>query len=340
MIQHQSRIQQGTQQGNQQGIQKGSNGSLPVGSPENPQFDLGRHAMLVRLRIHMWTASVTDEAVTKEVATLKQARKGAGSYRKRLIAGKELKKVRQVISSSRKFHRDTTMPWEESNGERLLSVEGYEAYQRGMDGFVEQLAEARKEFLDAYPRLVEEARSRLGQMFRREEFPSAGDLLSSIWIEWNAQEIPQGKNLTAEIGEKELERLQNTINQRTQERISTGIRSLYSRVENTLSTMREKLTEDAEGTPKVFRDTVLQHCRDAVAVANRLNFTGDTKLDEISERVEKALEGVTPNELRPTHKAFDPEKRERVKEELSDIMSGFFGSGLPEPVTQGGEEQR
>ena len=295
-------------------------------APELTGFDLGRHAMLVRLKVHMWTGVVADEQVTAEVASLKKARKGAGSYRKRLIAGKELQEVRRVISATRKFHRSNTMPWEDSTGERLLSVDAYASYKTTMDRLAEELNDARNRFLEAYPRMIEEAKGRLGTMFDRSEFPSPDQLKRAVWTEWDARQVPEGNHLTIDIGERELKRLQDRINERTHQQLSTGISSLYQRVQNTVESLREKLSEDEGGVPRVFRDSILQDCRNTIGVCRQLNFIGDARLDDLSNKVLAALESVEPNQLRPGKKEFDEQKREEVKTSLDEVAGMFFAS--------------
>ena len=90
----------------------------------------------------------------------------------------------------------------------------------------------------------------------------------------------------------------------------------------------ERLQEDDNGKPLVFRDTMIGNIRDLVDVVPRLNIFGDDELARLCEQVKEKIASVEPDALRPS-KTFDPAARAQVKrdaDELSEKFAGYFGT--------------
>lgn len=291
-------------------------------------FDIGRHGMLARLRVKMWSGAITDRGVSDEVAAQKGATKSAGKYIKRLIPASEMAAVRSVIGDAKRLHWQMTMPWSDG-GIRLLPVASYARYRKRITELQERLVEARRFFLDSYPELIRLAETRLGAMFDRSEFPDRDTLLRSISLDFEITEVPQGKHLVVDLAKEELARVRAEMDARSNELLVDGVKSLYGRLEEAVGTIVERLTGDnGEGESKIFRDTLIANCRDAVGAARALNIVGDESLAEIADRIDAVLAGIEPNELRPRHKDFDPQKREEVRKGMAEVMDGYFG-GAP-----------
>ena len=104
--------------------------------------------------------------------------------------------------------------------------------------------------------------------------------------------------------------------------ISTGVS--VRRVER----VGERLREDDEGKPLVFRDSMIENIRNLVDIVPRLNIFGDDTLARLCEQVKDKIAGVEPDSLRPS-RSFDPAARARVKcdaEALMEQFAGYFGS--------------
>ena len=104
--------------------------------------------------------------------------------------------------------------------------------------------------------------------------------------------------------------------------ISTGVSARPS------SGVSERLQEDGEGKPLVFRDSMIENIRGLVDVVPRLNIFGDDRLARLCEQVKEKIASVEPDVLRPS-RAFDPAARARVKRDADALMeqfAGYFGS--------------
>ena len=88
---------------------------------------------------------------------------------------------------------------------------------------------------------------------------------------------------------------------------ATSTRRMAEAVER----VSERLREDDDGKPLVFRDTMISNIRDLVDVVPRLNIFGDDELARLCEQVKEKIASVEPDALRPS-KTFDPAARAQV----------------------------
>ena len=96
----------------------------------------------------------------------------------------------------------------------------------------------------------------------------------------------------------------------------------------------ERLQEDDEGKPLVFRDSMIGNIRDLVDVVPRLNIFGDDGLAQLCEQVKEKIAAVEPDALRPS-KSFDPVARARVKRDadaLAERFAGYFAPTAEDPA--------
>ena len=103
---------------------------------------------------------------------------------------------------------------------------------------------------------------------------------------------------------------------------------LYRRFGEAVERVSERLQEDDNGKPLVFRDSMISNIRDLVDVVPRLNIFGDDELARLCEQVKEKIASVEPDSLRPS-KSFDPIARARVKRDADELMekfAGYFGA--------------
>src|SRR5579864_489044 len=98
----------------QQGQVARSRQSRKIPKLNTRDTSLSRKAMLVSLKIGVWSASKFDKNVSDEVAQEKNASEDAGRYRKHLLPqfakdGSSLAKVKQAATAAREFHYDNTL---------------------------------------------------------------------------------------------------------------------------------------------------------------------------------------------------------------------------------------
>ena len=106
---------------------------------------------------------------------------------------------------------------------------------------------------------------------------------------------------------------------------------LYRRLGEAVERVSDRLQEDGNGKPLVFRNSMIENIRDLVDVVPRLNIFGDDALARLREQVKDRIASVEPDALRPS-KTFDPAARARVKRDADELAEKFAGYFTPPPV--------
>ena len=112
----------------------------------------------------------------------------------------------------------------------------------------------------------------------------------------------------AKLASDDTDRVKRDIESQIEERLHDAVGDLYRRLGEAVERVLERLQEDENGKPMVFRDSMISNIRDLVDVVPRLNIFGDGQLAQLCEQVKDKIAGVEPDALRPS-KTFDPVAR-------------------------------
>ena len=298
-------------------------------------MDLTRDAMLVGLRISAWSGRLYDREASDHVAAHHDASTSAGRYNKRLLPKAALAPLNAVMNESRTQHYAQSLPWDDK-GSRLLTVANYERYTGIMDGLRERVVRQRARFIEDYDHYVEQARIDLGKLFRIEEYPSKEDLRDRFSISYRITAVPDADHFIAKLASDDTERVKRDIERHIEEQLHDAVGDLYRRLAEAVERVSERLDEDDDGKPLVFRDTMISNIRNLVDVVPRLNIFGDQRLAHLCEQVKDRIAGVEPDSLRPSG-VFDPVVRAQVKRDADALMeqfAGYFPAPQAEPTRQ------
>ncbi len=290
-------------------------------------MDLNRDAMLVGLHISAWSGRLYDREASDHVAVQHDASTSAGRYNKRLLPKSALAAINAVMSEARTRHYANTLPWDDK-GSRLLTVANYEQYTELMDGLRERLVRQRTRFIEDYDHYVEQARIDLGKLFRIEDYPSKDELRDRFSIRYRITAVPDAAHFIASLASEDTEQVKRDIERHIEEQLHSAVGDLYRRLAEAVERVSERLDEDGDGKPLVFRDTMISNIRDLVDVVPRLNIFGDQRLAHLCEQVKDRIAGVEPDSLRPS-RTFDPAARDRVKRDADSLMEQFAGYFSP-----------
>ena len=286
-------------------------------------MDLTRDAMLVGLRISAWSGRLYDREASDHVAAHHEASTSAGRYNKRLLPKAALAALNATMSETRTQHYAQSLPWDDK-GSRLLTVANYEHYTEVIDGLRERLVRQRARFIEDFDDYVEQARIDLGKLFRIGDYPSKDQLRDRFAIRYRITPVPDADHFIARLASDDTDRVKRDIELHIEEQIHDAVGDLYRRLAEAVERVSERLNEDGDGKPLVFRDTMISNIRDLVDVVPRLNIFGAQRLARLCEQVKERIAGVEPDSLRPS-RSFDPAARDRVKRDADDLMEQFAG---------------
>ena len=291
-------------------------------------MNLSHDAMLVGLRIAAWSGRQYDRKASTHVAVHHEASVSAGRYNKCLLPRAAFAALTATMSAARNAHYAQTLPWDDQ-GSRLLTVANYERYTELMDGLRERMVRERARFIEDYDDNIDRARLELGQLFRIEDYPSKEALQGKFGLRYRIVPVPDADHFMARLASDDTDRVKRDIESQIEERLHDAVGDLYRRLGEAVERVSERLQEDDEGKPLVFRDSMIGNIRDLVDVVPRLNIFGDETLTQLCQQVKDRIAGVEPDALRPS-KTFDPAARARVKRDADALAEKFAGYFAPE----------
>jgi hypothetical protein len=286
-----------------------------------PRFNIDTCAMLVEFNASVWTARKLDKSTTDEVTTNKHAAKDAARVNKHLLAGRtELEVIQQAVGRARQYVYDNTSPWSDS-GLRLLPNTRFIKFAERMNEFDEEIAALVKAFIVIYPSLITAQAMALGDMFRRDDFPTPNDLVTKFSFRVNYMPVPTAGDFRVDVGNKAQEELKAKLESLTQERIDYAMSDVRARLGERLKRISDRLTTDyvqGEAKTRRFHDTLVDGALEMCDLAKSLNITNDPALETARRELEQLLVGVTPSELRK-----DETIRQDVKKNVDAILDKF-----------------
>ena len=287
-----------------------------------PRLNIDTCAMLVEFNASVWTARKLDKTTTNEVVASKNAgAKDAARVNKHLLAGRtELDIIQQAVGRARQFVYDNTAPWSDS-GLRLLPTINFMKFTERMNDFEEEMETLVKAFVVIYPTLITAQALALGDMFKRDDYPSANEMMTKFSFRVNYMPVPSSGDFRVDVGNQAQAELKARLESLTQERIDSAMADVRERLSTHLKRMSDRLTTDyvgGEAKQRRFHDTLVDGALELCDLTKALNVTNDLALETARSQLEQLLVGVTPTDLRKNEAI-----RQDVKRHVDAILDKF-----------------
>jgi len=287
-----------------------------------PRHNLDTCAMLVEFNASVWTARKLDKTTTNEVVASKNAgAKDAARVNKHLLAGRtELDIIQQAVGRARQFVYDNTAPWSDS-GLRLLPTVNFMKFTERMNDFEEEMEALVKAFVVIYPTLITAQALALGDMFKRDDYPTANEMMTKFSFRVNYMPVPSSGDFRVDVGNQAQAELKARLESLTQERIDSAMADVRERLSTHLKRMSDRLTTDyvgGEAKQRRFHDTLVDGALELCDLTKALNVTNDLALETARSQLEQLLVGVTPTDLRKNEAI-----RQDVKRNVDAILDKF-----------------
>jgi hypothetical protein len=281
-------------------------------------ISIASSAMLVELSISTWTARKLDKKVSTQVDLDNGAKTKVVNANKNLMAGTGvLDTIVKYAANARAWHISQTLPWTD-NGSRLLPMSNFVEYKKQL-GELEANYEALVEkFIVAYPNLVSAAAFQLGTLFDRNEYPDESSLKKKFKFTYSFFPVPTAGDFRIDINEEAKAEIMANCNSAYEDRLNNAMREAWSRLHDCLSRMSERLTDNADGSRKIFRDSLVENGVELVTMLKHLNITQDPKLELARRELQSAIGAHDLDSLRDNSNA-----REAVKMRVDSILSKF-----------------
>ena len=237
-----------------------------------------------------------------------------------LSAGKKLldtkhpsfKAVTAVRTRIVSLWKAMSLPFPEP-GIRLIRQDQIEVFGEQLNLLKEQLAEAVRQLDEHYGELKSVARERLGSLFNEADYPESLQGLFDVTWDFPSLEVPDYlRQLKPELYQQECER----VAARFDEAVQLAETAFVEELQKLVSHLTERLTGQADGKPKVFRDSAVENMTQFFERFRELNVRSNEQLDELVGQCQQAVSGVEPQSLRD-----DNALRTSVASELNRVQS-------------------
>ncbi len=286
------------------------------------RYNIDTCAMLAEFNASVWTARKLDKGATEEVVTAKRAgAKDAARVNKHLLAGRnELEVIQSMIGRARQYVYDNTLPWSDS-GLRLLPTINFEKFATKMNEFEEEFTDLVKNFVAVYPSLITAQAMALGDMFKRDDYPTANEIMTKFSFRVNYMPVPTAGDFRIDVGNAAMDDIKAKLQRLADERVEQAMADVRKRLGDHLKRMSDRLTTDyvaGEAKPRKFHDSLVEGALELCDMTKALNVTGDTDLESTRSQLEQLLCNVTPTELRKNAAV-----RDDVKKNVDAILDKF-----------------
>ena len=278
---------------------------------------ISNSAMLVDLNISVWTGRKMDKKVSEEVDASKGTKARAGNYHKKLLAGTDkLEKIQKIVSAVRTWNYNNTLPWSDG-GSRLLPMKNFFAYKATLNNFEQQYNQAVDEFLQEYPQLVSTSAFTLGNLFDRGEYPDVDSLRGKFGFKYVFCPVPDAGDFRIDVEEQAKAELQQQYKSYYETKLAEAMKDAWTRLHDTLKHLSDRMDYTDENKKK-FWDSTITNATELCGLLTSLNVTNDPKLEEARQKLEKALAGVEPEDIRESEAI-----RSNVKSKVDEILNMF-----------------
>jgi hypothetical protein len=278
---------------------------------------IGSNAMLIDLNISVWTGRKMDKKVSEEVDANKGTKARAGNYHKKLMAGSnKLENIQKIVTAVRQWNYQQTLPWSDG-GSRLLPMKNFFNYKETLNNFENQFTRAVDEFIEEYPQLVSSSAFTLGDLFDRGEYPTADSLKDKFKFKFVFSPVPDAGDFRIDVEDKAKAELEEQYKSYYEQKLADAMADAWTRLHETLTHISERLDYTDENKKK-FWDSTITNATELCSLLSNLNVTNDPKLEDARQKLEKALSGIEPSDVRESEAI-----RSSVKSKVDDILSMF-----------------
>jgi hypothetical protein len=212
-----------------------------------------------------------------------------------------------------------TMPWSDS-GLRLLPTAKYFDYQGAMtklQGEFNRLVEA---FLSAYDFEVAQVHAKLGNLFVRDEYPTADSIRNKFSFSLSYIPVPEMGDWRIDLGNEAQSAVQEQYAEFYQKQTQRAVGDVLSRLTDNLDRFIRQLGVDADGKKGKVFDSTIDMIRDLAEMVEHCNFTNDPNIDLAQRKLQSALAGVCREDL-VKNDIFREDTRKAMQEAIRALPS-------------------
>ena len=257
-----------------------------------------------------------SDAQTKQAADTFEASTDLVTASKKLIDTKNptYKTLTAIKSQAAGYWRSMTLPYPQ-DGIRLIKQSDVEAFETRMRSFREQLKAAEANLQLEYDTLKNAAREKLGALFNSADYPASLEGVFDVKWEYPAVDAPNYlMTFNPELYEQEQRRIQT----RFENAVVMAEDAFAERLQEMISHLIERLTDEPDGTRKVFKKSAIDNFKEFYDNFRHMNVRSNEQLEGLIKQANDLVAGVDVAELRDNKNA-----RQTLSEQMSNVQGAL-----------------
>jgi hypothetical protein len=282
-----------------------------MNQPKTTAPNLASSCIQIDFSAGTWTGHKLDRKASDEVEIQNRAHPRMANVHKKLLGDcQELIAIRKFVGNVRNSHYRMTLPWSDM-GLRIIPTTKYFDYHKQMTEYQDEFYKMLDKFLGVYDWAVIQAETTLGDMFNKNDYPTADTLRGKFNWRLSYIPMPDAGDFRVDIGNEQAD----AIREQCAEYYSTMFHQAIQEIAEPLKNMSERLDYSNGEDKKVFRDTLVSN---VVTAIDLLGVTTDPKFVKIKQELDHAFTGITPDALRE-----DPYLRRTTKQAVDNAIASL-----------------
>jgi len=241
---------------------------------------------------------------------------------KKLVDPESLKPICKVGNAARTYLTTASLPFP-IQGMVFIPKEMISRVDQKLEEFKTEFNQTIATFLRDYDKLRETAMVYLADLFNEVDYPVHVEKKFSFAWRFIILDVPNGKSgiLSPEIYEREKEKFIQTM----EEARTMAIESLREEFGSMVERITERFTQSGNGKPKVFKNATVESFYEFFETFKERNIFRDEQLDELVERAQAVLSGVSAESIRT-----NADLKENIRAGMAEV-EGVMAVALARP---------
>jgi hypothetical protein len=274
---------------------------------------LASRALLMSLKVRCWKGERVDRMVSLDVTNRANAVESAARVVKNILPKEYLSDIESIVYRARDRWRVHTWPWMD-DGHRIMAVEEYQDFLVVFQSVVDQFDRAAAKIAELYPQIVEEAKTRLGQLFKEEDFPAPEEVKGLFSLDVRASPVAMSDDWRVDLDRDTVEAIRKKTEHDTVKALKGMVGEVFGRINEKVVTLVDRIDAYSSGEADKLRSELIDGLKDVAEQASRVNFGGVQAIDEL---VSEITSGLTVHSAKAL--AHDAALREDVRNRAVSI---------------------
>jgi len=232
-----------------------------------------------------------------------------------LLESKAFDRLKKADGKMRAWIKSRSLPSMFRDGVYLIPVPLVSEVFERLEDYQGERGELVADFVEEYARVIEDARYRLGPLFRSADYLPVASVSSVFTLFYQFIEISAPGTL-ANISMKLFESERNKARELWTSAAEQAVELLRGELAGLVSHLVERLTPEADGSKKEFKKGTVENLREWLSLVDARNVTGDEELTKLAASARALLNGRSPDSLRK-----DLLARERVRDGMGQVKA-------------------